>query len=89
MEAFVEGYVFADAIAVCERTSSSTPFKWNNGRNNTVIGLNSVKLDKDTVISSYTLLADNVFATTTRSRRRPISARTFSSRMKSYAEGEG
>jgi hypothetical protein len=26
-----------------------------------VIGLNSVKLNKDTVIASYTLLADNVF----------------------------
>src|ERR1700741_2073681 len=61
MKAFVEGYVFADAVAACERTPSSTPFKWNSGRNTTVIGLNSVKLDKDTVIASYTLLADNVF----------------------------
>ena len=61
MKAFVEGFVFADAVAACERAPSSTPFKWNSGRNTAVIGLNSVKLDRDTVIASYTLLADNVF----------------------------
>lgn len=61
VKAFVEGYVFADAVAACEKAPSSTPFKWNSGRSTTVIGLNSVKLDKGTVIASYTLLADNVF----------------------------
>lgn len=61
MKAFVEGFVFADAVAACEKAPSSTPFKWNSGRNTAVIGLNSVKLDRDTVIASYTLLADNVF----------------------------
>jgi hypothetical protein len=61
LKAFVEGYVFAEAVAACERAPSSTPFKWNTGKNTSVIGLNSVKLDKDTVIASYTLLADSIF----------------------------
>jgi hypothetical protein len=61
LKAFVEGSVFADAVAACERTQSSTPFKWNGGKNSSVVGLNSVKLDKYTVIASYTLLADGVF----------------------------
>ena len=26
MKAFVEGYVFAEAVAACEKASSSTPF---------------------------------------------------------------
>jgi len=61
IKAFVEGYVFADAVVACEKAPSSTPFRWNSGRNTTVIGLNSVKLDNDTVFASYTLLSDNVF----------------------------
>jgi hypothetical protein len=61
LKAFVEGTVFAEAVAACERTQSSTPFKWNTGKSTSVVGLNSVKLDKYTVIASYTLLADGVF----------------------------
>src|SRR6516162_2734240 len=61
LKAFVEGYVFAEAVAACERAPSSTPFKWNGGKSTTVVGLSSVKLDRDTVIASYTLLADSVF----------------------------
>jgi hypothetical protein len=61
MKAFVEGYVFAEAVATCERAQSSTPFKWNTGTNTSVVGLNSVKLDKYTVIASYTLVADGVY----------------------------
>ena len=61
VKAFVEGAVFAEAVAACEKAPSSTPFKWNTGKNLSVIGLNSVKLDKYTVIASYTLVADNVF----------------------------
>jgi hypothetical protein len=61
MKAFVEGYVFAEAVAACEKVPSSTPFKWNGGKSTTVVGLNSVKLDRDTVVASYTLLADSVF----------------------------
>jgi len=61
VKAFVEGYVFADAVAACEKAQSATPFNWNSGRSTMVIGLNSVKLDKGTVIASYTLVADNVF----------------------------
>src|SRR3979490_1279515 len=61
LKAFVEGSVFADAVAACERTQSSPPFKGNGGKNTSVVGLNSVKLDKYTVIASYTLLADGVF----------------------------
>jgi len=61
VKAFVEGYVFADAVAACEKAPSATPFNWNSGRSTMVIGLNSVKLDKGTVIASYTLVADNVF----------------------------
>ena len=58
---FVEGFVFADAVAACEKAPSTTPFKWNGGTNTRVIGLNSVKLDKYRIISSYTLLADGVY----------------------------
>jgi hypothetical protein len=61
LKSFVEGYVFADAVAACERASSATPFKWNGGTNTRVIGLNSVKLDKYNMVSSYTLVADGVF----------------------------
>jgi hypothetical protein len=45
VKAFVEGYIFAEAVAACERAQSTTPFKWNTGTNTSVIGLNSVKLD--------------------------------------------
>jgi hypothetical protein len=61
LKAFVEGSVFAEAVGACEKAQSSTPFKWNGGKNTSVVGLNSVKLDKYTVIASYTLLADGVF----------------------------
>jgi len=61
MKAFVEGYVFAEAVAACEKAPSSTPFKWNGGTRTSVIGLNSVKLDKYTVSASYTLVADGVY----------------------------
>ena len=61
VKAFVEGYVFAEAVAACEKAQSSTPFKWNTGTKTAVIGLNSVKLDKYTVSASYTLVADGVF----------------------------
>ena len=61
MKSFVEGYVFADAVTACEKASSTTPFKWNGGTNTRVIGLNSVKLDKYRMVSSYTLFADGVF----------------------------
>jgi hypothetical protein len=61
VKAFVEGQVFVEAVAACEKAQSSTPFKWNAGTNTSVIGLNSVKLDKYTVVSSYTLVADGVY----------------------------
>jgi hypothetical protein len=61
MKAFVEGYVFAEAVSACEKASSSTPFKWNDGKNTSIVGLNSVKLDKYTVVASFTLVADNVY----------------------------
>jgi hypothetical protein len=61
VKAFVEGYVFAEAVAACEKAPSTTPFKWNTGTKTAVIGLNSVKLDKYTISASYTLVADNVF----------------------------
>ena len=61
VKAFVEGYVFAEAVAACEKAPSTTPFKWNGGKQTAVIGLNSVKPDKYTVVSSYTLVADGVY----------------------------
>jgi hypothetical protein len=61
VQAFVEASVFADAVAACERAPSTTPFKWNGGNQTAVIGLNSVKLDKDRTSASYTLFADNVY----------------------------
>jgi hypothetical protein len=61
LKSFVEGYMFADAVAACEKASSTTPFKWNGGTSTRVIGLNSVKLDKYNIVSSYTLFADGVF----------------------------
>src|SRR5439155_14143409 len=61
VKAFVEGSVFADAVAACERAQSTTPFKWNGGKQTAIIGLNSVKLNKDTVIASYTLFADGIY----------------------------
>ncbi|HTA99992.1 MAG TPA: hypothetical protein VK804_05915 [Bradyrhizobium sp.] len=61
VKAFVEGYVFAEAVAACEKAPSSTPFKWNGGTSTAVVGLNSVKLDKYTVSASYTLVADGIY----------------------------
>ena len=61
VKAFVEGHVFADAVAACEKAQSSTPFKWNGGKQTAVIGLNSVKLNKDTIFANYTLVADSVY----------------------------
>jgi len=61
MKAFVEGSVFADAVAACVKAPSTTPFKWNGGTNTSVIGLNSVKPDKYTIVSNYTLVADGVY----------------------------
>ena len=61
VKAFVEGYVFAEAVAACEKAPSTTPFKWDGGTKTAVIGLSSVKLDKYTISASYTLVADGVF----------------------------
>src|SRR3954453_22455916 len=61
VKAFVEGSVFADAVAACEKVQSTTPFKWTGGKQTAVIGLNSVKPSKDTIIASYTLYADGVY----------------------------
>jgi hypothetical protein len=61
VKAFVEGSVFADAVAACEKAPSTTPFKWNGGKQTAVIGLNSIKPSKDTIIASYTLVADSVY----------------------------
>ena len=61
VKAFVEGSVFADAVAACEKAQSTTPFKWTGGKQTAVIGVNSVKLNKDTIFPSYTLVADSVF----------------------------
>ena len=61
LKSFVEGYVFNEAVMACERAQSSTPFKWNGGKSTSIVGLNSVKLDKYTVSASYTLVADSVY----------------------------
>jgi hypothetical protein len=61
VKAFVEGEVFAEAAAACEKAPSSTPFKWNDGAKTSVVGLNSVKLDKHNISASYTLVADGVY----------------------------
>ena len=61
VQAFVESSVFADAVAACEKAPSTTPFKWNGGKQTAVVGLNSIRLDKDTIIASYTLVADSVY----------------------------
>jgi uncharacterized membrane protein YraQ (UPF0718 family) len=61
VKAFVEGAVFADAVAACEKAQSSTPFKWNGGKQTSIVGPNSVRPDKYTVVASYTLVADSVY----------------------------
>ena len=61
VKAFVEGSVFADAVVACESVQSTTPFKWTGGKQTAVIGVSSVKLNKDTIIPSYTLVADSVY----------------------------
>ena len=61
LKAFVESYVFSEAVVVCENTESSTPFNWNAAARTNVIGLHSVRMDRKTIIASYTLYADGVF----------------------------
>ncbi len=51
----------SEAVAACEKAPSSTPFRWSGGKNTSIVGLNSVKLDKYNVTASYTLVADSVF----------------------------
>ncbi|SDH37188.1 hypothetical protein SAMN05216338_1008170 [Bradyrhizobium sp. Rc2d] len=76
LKAFVEGYVFNEAVMACEQAKSSTPFKWNGSKSTSVIGLNSVKLDKYTVSASYTLVGRTAsIVITIRSKERPGSAR--------------
>src|SRR4051794_18230029 len=58
LKAFVESYVFAEAVVACEKAQSSTPFNWNAATNASVIGLHGVKLDRKTIVASYTLFAD-------------------------------
>ena len=36
LKSFAESYVFSEAVAACEKTQSSTPFKWNGGTNKSV-----------------------------------------------------
>ena len=54
VKAFVEAQVLADAVAACEQAQSSTPFKWTGAKQTAMIGVTSVKLNKDTIIPSYT-----------------------------------
>jgi hypothetical protein len=61
VKAFVEGSVFAEAVAACEKAPTTTPFRWNGGARTSVIGLNAVKLDKYRIVSSYTLVADGIY----------------------------
>src|ERR1700744_1250522 len=61
VKAFAEGYVFAEAVAACERAPSSTPFKWNGGAHTSGIGFNSVKTDKGTGVAGFPLGADGVY----------------------------
>lgn len=61
VKAFVEQAVFPDAVVACEKVQSTTPFKWNGAKQTAAIGVNSVKLNKDTIIASYTLVADSVY----------------------------
>jgi len=52
-----------------------------------VIGLSSVKLDKYTIIPSYTLVADSVYCDYDRSRRKPTSVRISWSGIEGNAVG--
>ena len=65
VKAFVESSVFAEAVAACERAQSTTPFKWNGGKQTAVIGLTSVKLNKDTSSRATRWSPTACFATTT------------------------
>src|SRR5260370_38082590 len=62
VKAFVEGYVFAEAVAACEKAQSTTPFKWNGGTKTPVLGLNSVKLPKYTVRATHPLVAPGAYS---------------------------
>jgi hypothetical protein len=55
VKAFVEGYVFAEAVAACEKAPSTTPFKWNTGTKTSVIGIEFPRagLIRTTVISGF------------------------------------
>jgi hypothetical protein len=61
VKAFVENQVFAEAVVACEKAPSTTPFKWNGASKTAIIGLSGVKLDKNTIIPSYTLVADSIY----------------------------
>ena len=50
MKAFVESYVFAEAVAACEKAPSSTPFKWN-GANSASIRLRVPPVDSPVALS--------------------------------------
>ena len=45
-EGLCRGLFFAEAVVACEKAQSSTPFKWNGGKQTAVIGVNSVRLEQ-------------------------------------------
>lgn len=59
--AFVEGYVFADAVVACEAAKSTTPFAWGKAASKSVVGLNSYKGEKRAIFANFTLYADGVY----------------------------
>ena len=67
--AFLEGYVFDDAVVACEKAKSSTPFKWSTAAVKSVIGLNSFKGEKGATFANFTLYADGVYCDYTPSTR--------------------
>ena len=61
LKAFVESYVFVEAVVACEKAHEFDAVQLECRDNASVIGLHAVKLDRKTIIASYTLFADGVF----------------------------
>ena len=79
MKAFVEGYVFAEAVAACEKAPSTTPFKWNERQEDRRDRIEFGQARQGYGRSRATRWSPTAsIATTIRSRRRPTSARISS-----------
>ncbi len=78
MKAFIEGYVFNEAVMACEQTTELDAIQMETGGQSTsVIGLNSVRLDKYNIAPVTRWWRTAFIVITIRSKERPRVGSSF------------